>query len=89
MEDYLNIDSTMRSFHEIASRWGDAGISPDKQVIFYCGTGWRASQAFFSACLMGWRDIGVYDGGWLEWSLDESNPVERGVPAARMGASER
>jgi thiosulfate/3-mercaptopyruvate sulfurtransferase len=80
MEDYSNIDNTMRSYHEIASNWRDVGISPDKRVIFYCGTGWRASQAFFSAYLMGWTDIGVYDGGWLEWSLDESNPLERGAP---------
>jgi thiosulfate/3-mercaptopyruvate sulfurtransferase len=80
MEDYSNIDNTMRSFHEIASHWRDTGIKPDTRVIFYCGTGWRASQAFFCAYLMGWTDISVYDGGWLEWSLDESNPVEQGAP---------
>jgi thiosulfate/3-mercaptopyruvate sulfurtransferase len=83
MEDYSNIDNTMRSYLEIASNWRDAGINPDKRVIFYCGTGWRASQAFFCAHLMGWTNISVYDGGWLEWSLDQSNPVERGVPAGR------
>jgi rhodanese-related sulfurtransferase len=36
--------------------------------VFYCGTGWRASLAFFYAWLMGWEQIAVFDGGWFEWS---------------------
>jgi thiosulfate/3-mercaptopyruvate sulfurtransferase len=80
MQDYRNLDQTMRSYHEIASVWRDEGITPDRRVIFYCGTGWRASEAFFCAYLMGWRRISVYDGGWLEWSLDESSPIEVGIP---------
>ena len=30
------------------------------------GTGWRASETWFYAYLMGWQRIAVYDGGW--WS---------------------
>ncbi|WIF95405.1 rhodanese-like domain-containing protein [Caminicella sporogenes] len=80
MEDYRNIDNTMRNFHEIAKNWEEWGITPDKKVVFYCGTGWRASEAFFAAYLMGWKDIAVYDGGWYEWSMDKSNPIEVGEP---------
>lgn len=80
MQDYRNVDHTMRSYHEIASVWRAEGITPDRRVVFYCGTGWRASEAFICAYLMGWRRISVYDGGWLEWSLDESRPTEVGVP---------
>ncbi|MFQ5614460.1 MAG: sulfurtransferase, partial [Anaerolineae bacterium] len=80
LQDYRNVDNTMRSYPEIASAWREAGIIPGKRVAFYCGTGWRASEAFFYAYLMGWPNIAVYDGGWLEWSLDSSNPVERGDP---------
>ena len=25
-----------------------------------------------------------YDGGWYEWSIDEGNPVETGVPEASL-----
>jgi 3-mercaptopyruvate sulfurtransferase SseA len=83
MQHYRNLDNTMRDYHEIEANWRDAGITPDRRVAFYCGTGWRASEAFFCAYLMGWEHIAVYDGGWLEWSQDESNSIERGKPQAR------
>lgn len=60
---------------EILQLWRSQGIHPGGHVAFYCGTGWRASLAFFYAWLMGWNDISVYDGGWLEWSSDPHNPV--------------
>jgi 3-mercaptopyruvate sulfurtransferase SseA len=81
MEEYRNIDNTMRNANEIAAFWKASGITSDqKRVSFYCGTGWRASEAFFDAYLMGWKNISVYDGGWFEWSMDPSNPVATGEP---------
>ncbi len=80
MENYRNPDNTMQTFTELASRWKENGITPDKRVAFYCGTGWRASEAFFYAWLMDWQDVAVYDGGWYEWSEDPDNEIESGVP---------
>ena len=80
MEDYRNPDGTMRSYHEIESNWQKAGITPDKKVAFYCGSGWRASETFFYAHLMGWQNIAIYDGGWLEWSKNADNPITLGAP---------
>ena len=80
MQDYRNFDNTMRSYHEITSNWQTAGITPRKNIAFYCGTGWRASEAFLYAFLMGWPNISIFDGGWFQWSLDEANPIERGMP---------
>ena len=80
MQHYRNVDNTMRDYHEIQAKWRESGITPDKRVAFYCGTGWRASEAFFYAYLMGWEKVAVYDGGWLEWSQDEANPIESGEP---------
>ena len=68
MENYRNVDNTMRDFNEVAANWEGAGIGPGKKVSFYCGTGWRASETFFYAYLMGWTEVSVYDGGWFEWS---------------------
>lgn len=80
MEDYENPDGTIRSYSEIASMWREWGIIPNKRTIFYCGTGWRASLAFFIAYLMGWPNIGIYDGGWFEWSQNRNHAVENGDP---------
>lgn len=81
MQHYRTVDNTMRSYVEIASNWAEAGITPDKHVSFYCGTGWRAAETWFYAWIMGWPRISVYDGGWLEWSADPvNNPIEIGVP---------
>jgi len=80
MENYRNVDHTTREFHEIADIWTSNGITPDKHLAFYCGTGWRGSEAWFNAWLMGWPQVSVYDGGWFEWSNDPDNPFETGIP---------
>jgi 3-mercaptopyruvate sulfurtransferase SseA len=80
MDHYRNVDNTMRSYHDIAARWHAWGITPEKRVAFYCGTGWRASEAFFYASLMGWATIAVYDGGWWAWVQDAANPIAVGNP---------
>lgn len=80
MQHYRNVDNTMRNYHQIAANWQAAGITPDKRVAFYCGTGWRAAETFFYAYLMGWERIAIYDGGWFEWSQDPANPIEVGTP---------
>jgi thiosulfate/3-mercaptopyruvate sulfurtransferase len=83
MQHYRNIDNTMRAYPEITANWAEAGITPDKWVAFYCGTGWRASETWFYAYLQGWERVAVYDGGWFEWSQDPvNNPIEIGEPAA-------
>lgn len=80
MENYRNVDHTVREYHETDEIWRRSGITPDKHLAFYCGTGWRGSEAFINAWLMGYPSISVYDGGWFEWSNDPSNPVETGIP---------
>jgi molybdopterin synthase sulfurtransferase len=83
MQHYRNVDNTMRTYPEITANWAENGITPDKWVAFYCGTGWRASETWFYAYLQGWQRIAVYDGGWFEWSQDPvSNPIEIGEPNA-------
>ncbi len=59
----------LRQLRDVAAMWEEQGITSDKQVAFYCGTGWRASLAFLYAYLMGWPRISVVDSGWKEWSM--------------------
>src|SRR5207248_8613788 len=85
--NYITVDTTMRAYAQIAESWEVAGITADKWVAFYCGTGWRASETWFYAYLMGWQRIAVYDGGWFEWSQDPiNNPIETGEPQDTLAA---
>lgn len=74
-------DGRMRPAGEIREQWRQAGIVGAGRTAFYCGTGWRASLAFFYAWLMDWQGISVYDGGWCEWSRDPANQVQRRIEA--------
>jgi 3-mercaptopyruvate sulfurtransferase SseA len=68
-------DGRMKPADDICAIWRAAGVRREQHTVFYCGTGWRASLAFFYAWLMDWERIGVYDGGWCEWSRHADNPV--------------
>jgi molybdopterin synthase sulfurtransferase len=81
MSEFQHPNGTMRSAAAIRGIWDQAGIKSSRRTAFYCGTGWRASLAFFYAWLMDWQHISVYDGGWCEWSRDPDNPVVRRVAA--------
>lgn len=78
MEDFHNPDGTMRAEDDISAMWQQWNITRHQHVAFYCGTGWRAAEAFMYARAMGWAHIGVYDGGWYEWSSTPANPTVRG-----------
>lgn len=74
------VDQPLLHRHDITAIWQERGITPDKKVVFYCGTGWRASEAFFYAYSQGWENICIFDSGWLEWSTHPDYPVETGEP---------
>lgn len=86
MAAYHDADGRMKPAADIRAMWAAAGIHAGRPTVFYCGTGWRASLAFFYAWLMGWEHIAVYDGGWCEWSRHADNPVVRRVDRAPAAA---
>lgn len=58
---------------EIAARWKRAGLKSidnyfEREVIFYCGSGWRSSLTFLYAYLLGYQNIRNYSDGWSGWS---------------------
>lgn len=83
MEDFRNEDNTMVSGDQILKMWKEYGITPDKNLMFFCGTGWRAAEVLWYADVMGLENISLYDGGWNEWSGNtgnEAGPVITGEP---------
>jgi thiosulfate/3-mercaptopyruvate sulfurtransferase len=69
-------DNTFRSYTEVRSNWENLGITPDKEPIYYCGTGWRSSIGFFTAAAMGFQKLRNYDGSFYEWSWYPENPTK-------------
>ena len=80
LEDYRNIDNTMRNADEIKALWKDAGIDANKHLIFMCGSGWRAAEVLTYANVMGFDNTSLYSDGWIGWSNNTSNPTETGEP---------
>lgn len=83
LDDYRNVDNTMRNKEEILAMWKEWGITPEQRLSFYCGTGWRAAEVLTYADVMGVKNISLYDGGWNEWSGNTgnpANPIETGDP---------
>ena len=80
LEDYRNIDNTIRNADEIKALWKDAGIDTNKHLMFMCGSGWRAAEVLTYANVMGFDNTSLYSDGWIGWSNDTSNPTETGEP---------
>ncbi|ACN14392.1 SseA [Desulforapulum autotrophicum HRM2] len=75
--EYTDSDGSLRSFPEIKSLWESAGISSgmtagqfDRDVYFYCGSGYRSSLSFLHAYLMGFSNIKNFSDGWEGWSTE-------------------
>ncbi len=93
---YQEANGRFRPRNEIAALWAAAGLKAatpgeqfEREVIFYCGSGWRSSLAFFYAYLLGYKNIRNYSDGWSAWSTTYVQDIaEKGItPGWRQDAS--
>ena len=69
---------TLLPLADAAARFAAAGVTPDRQVIAYCGGGISATVDLFLLHQLGYDDLALYDGSMGEWAPDASLPIERG-----------
>ena len=55
---------SLKTYTEVEQDWLDAGFTPDKQMYFYCGTGWRSGLVYIlclpdglDCCQLRWRMV--------------------------------
>ena len=78
---YHNEDGTTAGLDVLKGYLEESGASLDNELSFYCGTGWRATIPFLICYENGMTNMTVYDGGWYQWQMDDSLPVQVGDPA--------
>lgn len=78
---YLNDDGTTVGMDVLEGYLKESGASMDNELAFYCGTGWRAAIPFLLCYENGYTNVGMFDGGWYQWQMDDSLPVQVGDPS--------
>jgi thiosulfate/3-mercaptopyruvate sulfurtransferase len=53
---------------ELVEMYADLGVTPDKEIILYCNTGYYASNSYFILKALGFPNVRVYDYSWVEWN---------------------
>lgn len=66
----------LRSRLELNKLYADLGLDPRRTTVVYCTAGWRASVAWLTLTWLGFEDVPVYDGSWLEWGTGGHFPIE-------------
>jgi thiosulfate/3-mercaptopyruvate sulfurtransferase len=76
-------DGTFRPRAELEAIYlGEAGLTPDDDVVAYCRIGERSSHTWFVLThLLGFPHVRNYDGSWTEWGNAVRVPIEQGPGA--------
>lgn len=71
----LTAKSTLKSNDELIALFKANGITKDKKVILYCESSVRAGILYLALKGLGYPNVQVYDGAYLEWQGVAANDV--------------
>ena len=65
---------------ELEKLFAESGVAKEKEVIVYCRTGREASHLYFTLkYILGFSNVHLYRGSWVEWSADPRLPIKTGM----------
>ncbi|MCX5904788.1 MAG: sulfurtransferase [Proteobacteria bacterium] len=77
--DDLKADGTLKSKEELKQAYEKIGVTPDKNIIVYCGQGQMSAHTYFVLkYMLSCFKVRNYDGGFNEWSSIAELPVVTG-----------
>ena len=60
---------------ELKDHWKVLNANSNDKIITYCGAGYYGAFDLFALYQLGYRQISLYDGSWVEWISDPTRPV--------------
>jgi thiosulfate/3-mercaptopyruvate sulfurtransferase len=72
----LTAEGGMKPAEELRRQFEAAGVTPDKEIIAYCQTGYRSAHAYTALRLLGYERVRNYLGSWREWGDKTHLPIE-------------
>lgn len=65
---------------DLEKLFADSGVTKDKNIIVHCRTGREASHVYFTLkYVLGYPQVRLYRGSWVEWSANKKTPVKTGT----------
>ena len=65
---------------DLEKLFAEAGVANNREVIVHCRTGREASHLYFTLkYVLGFPNVRLYRGSWVEWSADQNLPVKVGT----------
>lgn len=67
-------DTYLKNPADLEEMYAELGVTPDKEILVYCNTGYFASNTFFILKALSFPNVRVYDYSWVEWDKKEFLP---------------